>query len=226
MLFDVFFQKYVEVLSGKKYNNGLFYVEFLEKEIENTQLEIYQKVYYGSVNKVLGYYIPNKQIGFLRIKIEAVLQLMLEILKLVYQNGFTISSEKELAQVVYIILKTIYSRFEFYHFCNVFARINNCSRIWQKEEAFAIAYSYNLIMEEKKSIKFLKRMNKNLFEFLIDKLFNYRPVESNYDWYGYANKNTFDSAFRNYIYIVTIRMQKQLQLIYFSLIPFMVYVLV
>lgn len=34
MLFDVFFQKYVEVLSGKKYNNGLFYVEFLEKEIE------------------------------------------------------------------------------------------------------------------------------------------------------------------------------------------------
>ena len=200
MLFDVFFQKYVEVLSGKKYNNGLFYAEFLEKEIENTQLEIYQKVYYGSVNKVLGYYIPDKQIGFLRIKIEAVLQLMLEILKLVYQNGFTISSEKELAQVVYIILKTIYSRFEFYHFCDVFARINNCSRIWQKEEAFAIAYSYNLIMEEKKSIKFLKRMNKNLFEFLIDKLFNYRPVESNYDWYGYTNKNTFDSAFRNYIY--------------------------
>jgi len=111
MLFDVFFQKYVEVLSGKKYNNGLFYVEFLEKEIENTQLEIYQKVYYGFVNKVLGYYIPDKQIGFLRIKIEAVLQLMLETLKLVYQNGFTISSEKELAQVVYIILFILASNF-------------------------------------------------------------------------------------------------------------------
>jgi len=36
---------------------------------------------------------------------------MLETLKLVYQNGFTISSEKELAQVVYIILFILASNF-------------------------------------------------------------------------------------------------------------------